>query len=216
MWIVPISTSIMSIIPILLIMVFDKIDSTIDIALTRKNIAIILTNSFIIAFARFILYLKVGCEPCTPDIIHMDIMFAYLIFMSYTDQKTKLLYTTVSLAMIVLEITLSIINISSIMEFANTLTWTIILIPVGLLILSAFRGIGLGDVYIYMVICLYTLQISHIPTFVVILNLLIANVLFVISSICLKLFKKNKDKHLPLTIHITIASVVCSIVFINF
>lgn len=148
--------------------------------------------------------------------LHMDILAAYLIFMSYTDQKTKLLYTSVSLVMLIMELVLGVINIDFIMEYSNELTWTIGLVPVILYIISIFNGIGLGDVYIYLVLCLYTLQISHIPTLVMIINILLTNIMFVVVTIFLRVMWKNKEKHLPLTIYITIASIICNMVFINF
>lgn len=216
MWLVPISIAIISLIPLLLIQVFSRIDNTIDIALTKRGIAIIVLSSVLIVTIRFMLYSSVGCEPYIQDILHMDIMFAYLMFMSYTDQKTKLLYTSVSVIMIIVEAVACLVQLKSIFELSNMLTWTVGIIPIVLLIISAFRGIGLGDVYIYVVLCLYTLQISHVPTLIMILNLLITNILFIISTIFLKVVKKNKDKHLPLTVYIMISFIACSIIFINF
>lgn len=211
-----ISIGIMSIIPLLLITVFNRIDDSMDIALKKKDVGIIIAVAVAIPVLRYVIYKSVGADIGIMATLHMDILAAYLIFMSYTDQKTKLLYTSVSLVMLVIELVSGVININFIMGYSNELTWTIGLVPVILFIVSLFNGIGLGDVYIYLVLCLYTLQISHVPTLVMIINILLTNIMFVVTTIFLRVMRKNKEKHLPLTIYITIASIICNTVFINF
>lgn len=211
-----ISIGIMSIIPLMLATIFNKLDNSIDISLKQWDVTAIIIVAIVVPVARFLLYRSVGTNIGLISTIHMDLIAAYLVFMSYTDQKTKLLYTSVSLTMVAFELICVAFSIESILEYVNELTWTLMVIPVILFIISVFDGIGLGDVYIYVVICLYTLQISHIPTLVMIISILMTNIMFVITTVFLKVVRKNKDKHLPLTIYITIASIICNTVFINF
>mgnify|MGYP006385190769 CR=1 FL=1 len=95
-----IGSMLVGIIPLALIVIFSKIDNELSeaIKLKRKDIAIIV----VVAIIYGILY---------SSLYHLDIKFinttfltAYLVFMSYTDQKTKLLYSSVSIAMMLLEI----------------------------------------------------------------------------------------------------------------
>lgn len=132
------------------------------------------------------------------------LLVAYLIFMSYTDQKTKLLYSMASIIMIAL----GIVNIVATHSF-NSIAALSLIIPTIMLVMSIFRFIGLGDVLIYYVLALYYISISQDAAVLLMINVLITNILFVIVSVV----SKNKEKHKPLTIFIAISTFLLNILF---
>lgn len=132
------------------------------------------------------------------------LLIAYLIFMSYTDQKTKLLYSMASTVMIAL----GIVNIITTHSF-NSIAALSLIIPTIMLVMSVFRFIGLGDVLIYYVLALYYISISQEAAVLMMINVLITNILFVIVSVV----SKNKEKHKPLTIFIAISTFLLNILF---
>lgn len=139
-------------------------------------------------------------------VINFSIIMAYLIFMSYTDQKTKLLYSAVSILMIVLQLVVLLIDFSNVKNYFNQYTWTLVL-PIALLfILSIFNMIGFGDVLIYIVIALYYLGNHPIPTFILGSNIVLANAMFLVVTVILSVLRHSKDKTYPLTLYITISS----------
>lgn len=201
-----ISIAILLITSLVLAKTFEKIDTELDIKLRTKDIIIISILSLVIGILITLIY------NSTYELIHISVLIGYLMFMSYTDQKTRLLYSSVSIAMMIIEFILLVININNIE--INRYTWTIVLVPLVLYIVSLFRGIGLGDVFIYTVLSLYYLQTRMVPTMSMILNILFTNIMFVVVSLIMRVISKNKDKHQPLTIYITISTVICNILFI--
>lgn len=186
-----------------LIKVFEKIDSELGIKLKTKDIVIIT----LVIITDSILY---SITYNTLNIAHVSLITGYLIFMSYTDMKTKLLYSTVSFVMIAIETVLVLLSIASIYKYS----FIVLVVPFGLFILSLFKMLGLGDVYIYLVISLYYLQSRPLAFESILINVILADVLFVISALIYKIATKEKEKHLPFTIYIGIATTVCNILLI--
>lgn len=198
--------------PLLLAKVYERLDKELGIQISKKDI---------ITFAIVAICVGIGINLVdynTLEIIHLSIILSYLFYMSYTDQKTKLLYSSISFGMLILEAILVVVKFNQLN--INTFTWTIILISVILFVFSIFKGIGQGDVLIYSVLCLYYIQIRSIPTLSMLLNIIITNVMFIISAVVYKLYRKirykesSKGESLPLTIYIAISTVICSILLI--
>jgi hypothetical protein len=198
-----ISIPLLVIIPLLLAKIFEKVDKDFELKLRKKDIIIIVISAIVSGV------LLGGSEMTTLEVIHISVIVGYLIFMSYTDQRTKLLYSSVSFLMILVEGIILTVKWNSI-QF-NEYSWTIVLVPILLFILSLFRGIGLGDVYIYIVLCIYYTEIRLVPTMSAILNILITNIMFVVVTLVLMITRKNKERHQPLTIYIAISTIICSI-----
>lgn len=194
MWNIIISFSITNIIIFGLILLFQHIDKEIKIHLTKKDIIIILIVTALTSIVNINKY--------------NIFLVGYLIFMSYTDQKTKLLYTSVSLAMIIYEIIMIVINIHEI-PF-NEYTWTIGLLIAALFIISLFHGIGMGDILIYIVISLYYIRIYTVPTLYLMITIILANIVFIIISVY-KRFKHGKEASYPLTSCIAFGTILCTL-----
>lgn len=191
--------------PLLLIAVFSKFDTEIgnELKASKKDIFIIVTvallyisvtNLFDFSIARF---------------MNMSILSGYLVFMSYTDQKTKLLYSIVSIFMILFE------TIWLLVDFKNVYTTKydllLLLIILAMLIMSKFRLLGFGDVLIYVVVIIYGLIYSLIPFWDVLLNYFVANVLFVICTSISRIVTKDKERHQPFTLYIAISTFLCNL-----
>lgn len=197
-----------SIIPLILIHLFSKADTeyTDKIQLKKKD-------------AIIILILALGYGIITPVLIteeiqyiNLTILTAYLVFMSYTDQKIMQLYSIVSIIMIIFE-GIALCLMLNQLSF-DKYTPTILIILLVLNIMSIFRWIGYGDVLIYTVLSLYYLQYRAVPTMSMMLNILFTNIMFVIVTLIIKIVKKDKSKHQPLTIFIAISTYLCNIFWI--
>lgn len=134
---------------------------------------------------------------------------AYLIFMSYTDQKTKQVYSAVSLVVFLVAIVICMIQIMSRGMYSMFNVGAMICLSVLLVVLGQFGLLGMGDVEIYGVIGLYYLQTRPDAFFSIILNLLLANILFGISAIARK--ARHKDK-LPFTLYIAISTGIMCVI----
>jgi hypothetical protein len=137
-------------------------------------------------------------------------LLGYLIFMSYTDQKIKLLYTAASLITMIVEIIIFAINWDVIKTcFINEYTWTVLPVIIVLAIMSIFRYIGFGDVIIYAVLGIYLVSYRTVPLVSILINIVIANTLFIINALISKAVRKDKTKHQPLTMFIALATFLC-------
>lgn len=191
-----------------LIVFFSRIDTEYSEKLRiYKNNYIIFT---IAAVSFSILRVYLTGASWFDDIIAI-VLIAYLIFMSFTDQRTKLLYDIVSIAMIVIML---VINILSINSFNTTEIIGTSAVILALYILSRFRWLGFGDVLVYTVLALYYFKFSSSVTFYILANLLIANIGFVISGVVSRAKTKSNDKHLPFTLWICIATYALNIILV--
>lgn len=194
--------------PLLLITLFSKIDAEIGnkIKASKKDIFIIILVA--------ILYMAVTMlfNFDTARFMNMSILTGYLVFMSYTDQKTKLLYSIVSIFMILFETIWLAVNFSKICFTKYHLL--IIPIVLAMLIMSKFRLLGFGDVLIYVVIIIYELTYSLLPFWDVLLNYLLANTLFVVVAGIVRIITRDKEKHQPFTLYIAIATFLCNLFII--
>lgn len=191
--------------PLLLITIFSKIDTEVGnkIEASKKDIFIIILVA--------ILYLVVTdwFNFDTERFMNMSILTGYLVFMSYTDQKTRLLYSIVSIFMILFEIICLAVNFSNI-YFTK---YHLLLIPIvlAMLIMSKFRLLGFGDILVYLVIIIYELIYSLLPFWDILLNYLIANTLFVVIAGIIRIITKDKERQQPFTLYIAMATFICNL-----
>lgn len=191
--------------PLLLITLFSRIDTVIGnkIRASKKDIFIIILIA--------ILYIAVTrlFDFDTARFVNMSILTGYLVFMSYTDQKTKLLYSIVSIFMILFEFIWLVVNFSNI-YFTK---YDLLLIPVvlAMLIISKLGFLGFGDVLIYVVIIIYELAYSLIPFWDILINYLVANTLFVIIAGVIRIITRDKEKNQPFTLYIAISTFLCNL-----
>ena len=150
--------------------------------------------------------------PTEFEYINLTLLMAYLVFMSYTDQKTMLLYTAPSIVMFMVELLLLILNYNN-LSF-DRYTPTVLVVLVALYAMSLFRWIGYGDVLIYTVLIIYLMQYRAVPTMSLLINILLTNILFVVTTLIMKIIKKDKSKHQPLTIFIAISTYLCNIFYV--
>lgn len=197
---VMLTTLMLVLIPLVLAFLFQKADEELNIKLNKKDIIIIAIVGIItsillnIQYEKFMLY-------------HTSFIMAYLIFMSYTDQKTKLVYNFCSEVVIVLEIALILLNDTNI----NILTTSVMILPLVMLVISLLGGLGIGDVCIYTALALYSITSKEFPFFSLTYIIILANIMFIIVGIIYKIATRNKDRKLPLTIYIAISFFICSI-----
>lgn len=194
--------------PILLITIFSRIDEDMKetLKLSREDILII------IAIAIGYIVVTSSFNFNTQRFVNMSILTGYLVFMSYTDQKSKLLYSIVSIAMMLFEIICIAINFNSICFTKYHLL--LIAIIVIMLIMSKLRLLGFGDVLIYVVITLYEMNYSLLPFWDILLNYLIANILFVVVAGIVRIITGDKEKSQPFTLYIAVATFLCNLFII--
>lgn len=197
---VMLTTLMLVLIPLVLAFLFQKADEELNIKLTKKDITIIAIVGIItsillnIQYEKFMLY-------------HTSFIMTYLIFMSYTDQKTKLVYNFCSEVVIVLEIALILLSDTNI----NILTTSVMILPLVMLVISLLGGLGMGDVFIYTALALYSVTSKEFPFFSLTYIIILANIMFIIVGIIYKIVTRNKNRKLPLTIYIAISFFICSI-----
>ena len=192
--------------PMLLIKYYSSRDNEIGnkISPERKDII-----KLIIVTLGYTLYTYMISDIITMNhYISISLLTGYLIFMSYTDQKTGLVYSIVSIAMILIESTQLILKLNTIKFGYQTVVIGIILI--GLVILSLLGKLGSGDVLIYIVIFEYYIANSEFPMFFVVGSMIISNVLFILSNLA-SIIKKDAKRNQPFTLYITIGTFVCNI-----
>jgi len=190
-------------IPLVLALFFQKIDTELDIKLRKKDIIIFCIVGIVASILLSIQYK--GFE-----LFNVAFVMAYLIFMSYTDQKTQLLYNICSVIQFIYQIAILIIYRHGIGNYELF----IFIVPAIFFIVSLLGGIGMGDVLIYFVLAVFSLNFKSTPIFFLIYIILFANVVFIITSIIYKIITKDKKKHLPLTIYIAISYFVCNVFII--
>lgn len=198
------SMAILFVLPLLLSVAYEHIDKENTIKLGKKDI---------IWFIVVSIELSIGFEI----VAHMNLVtltltsfiMAYLIFMSYTDQKTKQVYSAVSLVVFLVAIVICMLQIMNRGMYSIFNVGAMICLNVLLVVLGQFGLLGMGDVEIYGVIGLYYLQTRPDAFFSIILNLLLANILFGISAIARK--ARHKDK-LPFTLYIAISTGIMCVI----
>lgn len=198
------SIAILFVLPLLLSVAFEHIDKENTIKLGKKDI---------IWFTVVSIGLSIGFEI----VAHMNLVtltltsfiMAYLIFMSYTDQKTKQVYSAVSLVVFLVAIVICMLQIMNRGMYSIFNVGAMICLNALLVVLGQFGLLGMGDVEIYGVIGLYYLQTRPDAFFSIILNLLLANILFGISAIARK--ARHKDK-LPFTLYIAISTGIMCVI----
>lgn len=206
---VPLNLMLVVLIPLALIKLFSNFDSDIGetLRLRKRDVIIIIIAS--------LLYIITSTLLLSNDInmwINTSLITGYLIFCSYTDLKTKLLYTIISVALLIIEGIWLIIDIENIMF--NEYTWTILIALLILYLMSIPKFLGLGDALIYSVIATYLVHYRIIPTMSLIINLLLANVLFLVITVILKVIKKDRERHQPFTLFIAISTCICSLLLV--
>lgn len=194
------------IIPMILITLFGKVDTDISYSITptKRDIIIIAITSISISLIQWLI---IG-NNVNNHYLHSSILMGYLLFMSYTDQKTTLLYSIISYAMIVIELITILISYGSLT--INKYSMLVFIIPVLLFIMSIFRWIGFGDVLIYLVISLFSMQYSILPVFNVGLNLVLAMFMFLLINILKNIKSQDKERHRPFTVYIAISTFLCN------
>lgn len=204
------------ILPIALIRIFEKYDKECNTQLSRKDIVILIAISIIadlvVTLSANSVYTSYEIEK-TRDFMMIALtmlVIGYLIFMSYTDIKTQLLYSIVSYIMIILLISVGILNNIGIFHKASFISYGIIVI---LFLMSKFRFIGLGDVLIYTALALYyNIEAYNYGFILLIVNYFLANLLFVIAVSFKKISKKDKNRHYPLAPCIGVSTLLVYII----
>lgn len=198
------SMAILFVLPLLLSVAFEHIDKENTIKLGKKDI---------IWFIVVSIGLSIGFEI----VAHMNLVtltltsfiMAYLIFMSYTDQKTKQVYSAVSLVVFLVAIVICMLQIMNRGMYSIFNVGAMICLNALLVVLGQFGLLGMGDVDIYGVIGLFYLQTRPEAFFSIVLNLLLANILFGVSAIARK--ARHKDK-LPFTLYIAISTGIMCVI----
>lgn len=198
------SMAILFVLPLLLSVAFEHIDKENTIKLSKKDII-------------WFIVVSVGLSIGFEIVAHMNLVtltltsfiMAYLIFMSYTDQKTKQVYSAVSLVVFLVAIVICMLQIMNRGMYSMFNVGAMICLNALLVALGQLGLLGMGDVDIYGVIGLYYLQTRPEAFFSIILNLLLANILFGISAIARK--ARHKDK-LPFTLYIAISTGIMCVI----
>ncbi len=198
------SMAILFVLPLLLSVAFEHIDKENTIKLGKKD-------------AIWFIVVSIGLSIGFEIVAHMNLVtltltsfiMAYLIFMSYTDQKTKQVYSAVSLVVFLVAIVICMLQIMNRGMYSIFNVGAMICLNVLLVVLGQFGLLGMGDVDIYGVIGLFYLQTRPEAFFSIVLNLLLANILFGISAIARK--ARHKDK-LPFTLYIAISTGIMCVI----
>lgn len=198
-----------------LIKLFEHIDNEHNTRLSLSNtiVIIICSTLFGILSPIFIWDNQYDTLKNSIEMLNITILFVYLLFQSYFDQKICMVYSSVSLIMIALEILYVIfMYINNYISIYGIYTLGVLIIPFVLYIISLFRGIGLGDVLIYLVISIYYIGSKQQTIASMLINIIVTNILFIVTSLIVKIIKKDKNNHQPLTIFISIVTLLFAIV----
>lgn len=212
MWQSIIGLMLVTLMPLALVKGFTILDNEYRdrIKLDKRSIIIIIACGIGFTVITFNMPKMIGTE----HFLNYAFLTGYLIFMSYTDQKIKQLYSVVTVLVIIVESVILALNISKVTLDITVIT-TIAVVLV-LFVMSLFNWIGMGDVLIYTALAIYLTRYSMIPMISLVMNILLTNLLFIISAIILKLAKieKYKGKNRPLTLYIALSTFICNLLLI--
>lgn len=197
-----------------LIKLFENIDEESTTNINKRNKIVISILGFVVIMLGTLLIWdnQYGIIKNSIEILNISVIFLYLAFQSYFDQKTKMVYSSISILMIPVEILyITYIMLNGYSNIYGMYTLGILVIPFILFILSLFRGIGFGDVLIYLVISIYYIGSKQQPVISMLFNIIVTNIIFIIVSLLIKLIKRDKNKHQPLTIFISIVTLIFAI-----
>ena len=202
------------IVVIQMIKIFESIDDEVETAINKKDraVIIILGSLYGILSAVFIWKNQYGLVKNIVELLNVTLLFIYLTFQSYFDQKIKNVYSTISILMIPIEIIyVTYIMIGGYNKIYGFYTLAVLIAPIILWVISLFRGIGFGDVLIYLVIAIYYIGAKQQPVISMLLNIIATNITFIVTSIIIKMGKFGKKKHKPLTMYIAITTILFAI-----
>lgn len=195
-----IETLIFIIITLLIVSAFDKYDSEINLAFTKRDVILI---SIISLFCSLVINFKL--RELSEVHILVCILTVLMLVMSYTDLKTMQVYTVLDLLAIIASAIYLVLNIEQVKLFVTIYPNNIILIVSILIIAILFitQGVGLGDTMLYSSLLLYYITKTELGSLVFVINILISNFLFLIVNSTK--FIKDKKRKLPLVPYILIA-----------
>lgn len=195
-----IETLIFIIITLLIVSAFNKYDSEINLAFTKRDVIII---SIISLFCSLVINFKL--RELSEVHILVCILTVLMLVMSYTDLKTMQVYTVLDLLAIIASAIYLVLNIEQVKLFVTIYPNNVILMVSILIIVILFitQGVGLGDTMLYSSLLIYYITKTELGSLVFVINILISNFLFLIVNSTK--FIKNKKRKLPLVPYILIA-----------
>lgn len=195
-----IETLIFIIITLLIVSAFDKYDSEINLAFTKRDVILI---SIISLFCSLVINFKL--RELSEVHILVCILTVLMLVMSYTDLKTMQVYTVLDLLAIIASAIYLVLNIEQVKLFVTIYPNNIILIVSILIIAILFitQGVGLGDTMLYSSLLIYYITKTELGSLIFVINILISNFLFLIVNSTK--FIKDKKRKLPLVPYILIA-----------
>lgn len=195
-----IETLIFIIITLLIVSAFNKYDTEVNLAFTKKDVILISITSFFSSLIITSKYENIGSENTVVILITL-----ITLIMSYTDLKTMQVYTILDMIAILISGIYTICNIDKVNSFINIYPNSIVII-VSIIILAVLimsQGIGHGDSMLYISMLLFYITRTEHGSLLFMVNLLISNLLFLIVNSTK--FIKNKKQKLPLVPYILLA-----------
>lgn len=195
-----IQTVILLVLTLLIVSIFDKLDTDVNIAFNRRDIL----GLAVISLFCSITINKLSNLGFTEYILLFGIT-SMLLVMTYTDLKLMEVYLVVNVINLLFCIIYFIYNIDGFHANMANLSQIKMLISVIiiLIVLSMTQGVGLGDTLIYFGLLLVYSVHTRFGIILLVLNILISNALFVITN-SFK-FLKDKKQKLPLIPYILAA-----------
>lgn len=195
-----IETLIFIIITLLIVSAFDKYDSEINLAFTKRDVILISIASL---FCSLVINFKF--RELSEVHILVCILTVLMLVMSYTDLKTMQVYTVLDLLAIIASAIYLVLNIEQVKLFVTIYPNNVILMVSMLIIVILFitQGIGLGDTMLYFSLLMYYITKTELGSLIFVINILISNFLFLIVNSTK--FIKDKKRKLPLVPYILIA-----------
>lgn len=178
--------------------IFNRLDKEVNFMIKRKDIIIFM----VISFLSNIITLQVTKH--TLHLLQIIITTILLLIHSYMDLQIKQVYSIITYTGLILNI---IILIISKLYFDIPIQLEIIGLILILVVISIFKQIGTGDVFVYVIIAINYICIkSEFAYILLALNVLISQVLFILLNI--KLFVKNRKEKVALVPYILAAWII--------
>lgn len=198
-----IETLIFIIITLLIVSAFNKYDTDVNLAFTKKDVILISITSF---FSSLVINFKY--REFSEVYILVSILTVLMLVMAYTDLKTMQVYTILDIISIISTGVYLVYNITQAKQYIQIYPNNIILLISMVILISLFitQGVGLGDTMLYFSLLMYYITKSEFGPLVFIINILISNLLFLIVNSTK--FIKNKRRKLPLVPYILLAWVL--------
>ena len=165
---------------------FNTIDKSVDFKISNLNAVMIIVG------AVFCSYFSLNRGENIIEQMQLSTCSLFLIIQAYTDYYIKQVYSIVNYLFMIINVVLTIINLMYTKKVDKILLPLVAVLVLGIIV-TGIKGIGKGDVYVYIILLFAYMSVNEEAYYLLILfNIIISNLSFIIFNIEKMLMDKGK------------------------